>query len=260
MKLRLGQPVHGTDGPFGDLADIVVDPRQQAVTHLVVEPHHRHQQARLIPIDLVSVDDDIVNISLDASQIRQQQRVSFSEFDKLSEPIDVGEDWDIGAQRVIVMPYWGSVLEPGARMNDRVNVRFDRIPKGECEIRRHSMVQTSDQHEVGHVEGLVADDTHLFGVVVRSGFPGLRHNIVVPMASVHRVTGDKIELAIDRDSFHRLPDDEGLTAPTGVPSRNHRFERRAGRGASQLQDLVETLPGMARRRLGHQPVDRSTDD
>jgi len=257
MKFRLGQPVRGADGPFGDLADIVVDPHRQVVTHLVVEPHHRHQQARLIPINLVSVEGDVVNVSLDTTQIRQQQRVSFSEFDKLSGPIDVGEDWDIGMQHVIVMPYWGSVLEPGARMNDRVNVQFDRIPKGECEIQRHSIVKTSDQHEVGNVEGLVADDTHLFGVVVRSGFPGLRHNIVVPMASVSRVAGDQIELAIDRDSFHHLPDDGGLTAPTGEPSQTHRFGHRAGRGASQLQDLVGTLPGRARRRLGHQTADHS---
>jgi sporulation protein YlmC with PRC-barrel domain len=39
VRLELGSPVNCTDGPFGELAEIVIDPTKRRVTHLVVEPH-----------------------------------------------------------------------------------------------------------------------------------------------------------------------------------------------------------------------------
>ena len=42
MRLELGSPVNCTDGPFGELADVVVDPTKRRVTHLVVDPDGDH--------------------------------------------------------------------------------------------------------------------------------------------------------------------------------------------------------------------------
>ena len=57
MRLELGSPVNCTDGPFGKLADIVVDPTKRRVTQLVVEPHDDHGKARLVPIELASAEE-----------------------------------------------------------------------------------------------------------------------------------------------------------------------------------------------------------
>ena len=39
-----------TDAPFGELADVVVDPLSRRVTHVVVQPHER-LDARLVPVE-----------------------------------------------------------------------------------------------------------------------------------------------------------------------------------------------------------------
>lgn len=63
MKLAFGAKVHYTDGPFGELADVAIDPRWRRVTHLVVAPHHQHARARLVPVDDASVEDGEIMIA-----------------------------------------------------------------------------------------------------------------------------------------------------------------------------------------------------
>src|SRR6478672_6727055 len=57
VRLELGSPVNCTDGPFGELADIVIDPTKRRVTHLVVAPDGDHGKAKLVPIELASAED-----------------------------------------------------------------------------------------------------------------------------------------------------------------------------------------------------------
>lgn len=235
MKLRLGQPVYSTDGVFGEVGDIVIDPLERTVTHLVVEPHHQHQQARLVPIWLVSVEGDDVHVDLTAKHIRQLQRVALREFVELGQPVAVGDGWDLGTEEVLALPYWdfpglGTVPDSGL-----VDVAYDRVPKGECEIRRRSEVVTSDERRIGHVEGLLADGEHLVAIVVRTGLPGLHHNVVVPISKVRDVANDRISLHLDKVEFERLPSGHGLEGPMGK-SQVESFEHHAAKVAARIHD------------------------
>jgi hypothetical protein len=54
----LGAPVSCEDGPCGELSRIVVDPISRIVTHLIVEPRHRHARARLVPVSMLHVHSE----------------------------------------------------------------------------------------------------------------------------------------------------------------------------------------------------------
>ena len=71
MKLAFGAKVHCTDGPFGELADVAIDPRWRRVTHLVVAPHHQHARARLVPVDDASVEDGEIMIACTLHDAKQ---------------------------------------------------------------------------------------------------------------------------------------------------------------------------------------------
>jgi hypothetical protein len=47
----IGADARCTDGACGKVIRVVVDPVARAVTHLVVEPKHRHGLGRLVPLD-----------------------------------------------------------------------------------------------------------------------------------------------------------------------------------------------------------------
>ena len=48
--LELGAPVRCSDGDLGELTDVVVDPRTDRVTHLVVAAQTGYGLARMVPI------------------------------------------------------------------------------------------------------------------------------------------------------------------------------------------------------------------
>lgn len=212
MKLRLGQPVVAQDGPFGELSDIILDPVARRVTHVVVEPRHRHRLSRLVPIALVDGTQDTLRVALDKEEMHQLQRVTYSEFVPLGSDVETTDDWDVGTQDVAGLPYWSGDFERALEF-DRVDVTYDRIPKGECEIRRTSSVESAEGHVVGRVEGLVADGGDIAAVIVRTGLPGRRRLVLVPLSGVGDVTTDRVVLNLALDQFKSLPLDPGLEDP-----------------------------------------------
>ena len=58
MRLELGRPVRCSDGPFGELVDIVIDPTKKRVTHLVVRAHGLDGVSRLVPVELADPEDE----------------------------------------------------------------------------------------------------------------------------------------------------------------------------------------------------------
>ena len=58
MHLEIGDRVRCTDGVYCELADIVIDPLEKRVTHLVVQPEHGEGKRRLVPIQLAQGRDD----------------------------------------------------------------------------------------------------------------------------------------------------------------------------------------------------------
>ncbi len=215
MKLQIGQTVKTTDGNFGEVHDIVVDAANRTVTHLVVEPRQQHFQARLVPLWLVREENGALVIDLDSAHARQLQRVAETDFIRLGEWPELDGDWDIGVSDVVSLPYFdGDVMSEW--FDGHATVRFDRIPKGECEIRRESTVHSQEGDTLGCVEGFLVEADNLAGVIVRSGLPGFRHFRLVPMAGVADVENDHVRLTLTSQDFARLPEPEGLTGPGGV--------------------------------------------
>lgn len=222
VQLRLGEPVSALDGPFGELADIVIDPHSRVVTHVVIEPRHHHYQARLVPIGLVSADGDRIQVDLDSDRLRLLERVVDIDYLRMTDPITVDGNWDIGTEDVLAMPYsWGSTAMTSYD-DSAAMIQWDRVPKGECEVRRSSAVLVDGGQCIGHVAGFVADGDHLTGVVVERGHPGLAHHTLVPMGSVARVSNDHVALDMDAATFKALPKAAGLEGPLGDHSRTLR--------------------------------------
>ena len=88
-------------------------------------------------------------------------------------------DWDVGIQGVLVMPYYSGddagrfpgAVDPGMTMSsDRMTMHYDRVPKGEVEVRRASAVISADGHSLGEVDGFLVDaDEHITHFVLERG-------------------------------------------------------------------------------------------
>jgi uncharacterized protein YrrD len=211
MRLELGSPVECSDAALGELADIVIDPTTRRVTHLVVEPHHRHERAQLVPIELASAGEGSATaIRLDCTLADSEKlpRVEELEYLRLGEfPVD-DPSWDVGISEMLALPYYEAVDIPSAVVVDfeqHVTVRYDRVPKDEVEIRRASSVSSSDGHHLGHVDGfVVGEDQRVGHVVLEHGHLWGKREVAIPIGAVASVENDAVLLALTKEEVEAL--------------------------------------------------------
>ena len=207
MQLRLDSHVKTTDGLSGTLADVVLDPVKRAVTHVVVRAGDPDPAARLVPLQLVVGAGDALSLKCTAAQLEQLESIQGYAYLPVDERPAPDSEWDVGVEDVVMMPsYQGADLGVyTAEIDPNVGVTYDRVPKGEVEIRRASVVASSDEHELGAVDAVVVEDGRITHVVVDHGHLWWHHAVTVPIESVATLETNAIGLALTKDEFGKLP-------------------------------------------------------
>ena len=212
MRLELGSPVNCTDGPFGELSDVVIDPTKRSVTHLVVAPHGDHGKAKLVPVELATEGEaSAISVGCSLEEAGQLDHVEEYAYIRLGESPDLEAGWEIGVESVLAQPYYGYGAGVGYEVtptdyDPHVSVTYDRIPKGEVEIRRASEVTSSDGHHLGKVDGfLVGDDDAITHFLLQRGHLWGKKEVTIPINAVASVHTDSVSLTLSKDEVGELP-------------------------------------------------------
>jgi sporulation protein YlmC with PRC-barrel domain len=208
--LALGAPVRCSDGELGELADVVVDPRTDRVTHLVVATQAGYGLARMVPIALAAPaasGDEPLALSCTLEDFGRLEPVETFVFLALGEAPKAGEGFDVGIETAFGMP--SGVDEFGgyavASTGD-VGVSYDRIPKGTREIRRASPVLSADGHRLGHVAGLlVGSEGRITHLVLEHGHLWGRRDVTIAITAVAEVQTDAVVLNASKDEVAAMP-------------------------------------------------------
>ena len=233
-EFTIGGRVACRDGSCGELRRVVIDPVARAITHLVVEPRHRHEVGRVVPIDRVT--------SSTPEEIRLN--MTMAQFEVLEEadetqllPGAVGE-WGYEGDEMRSLPYFGlGMSSMGAvgglegvgmgsmgrgmgmgRRAHRPKVTQDRVPVGEVEIRRGDHVHATDGN-VGRVRGLIIDpgDHHVTHVLLDEGHLWGTKHVAIPISAVTRVD-DGVRVELTKDEVRDLPPVD-FDAPDDLPKQ-----------------------------------------
>jgi sporulation protein YlmC with PRC-barrel domain len=209
MQLALGHPVRCRDGTFGELNDLVIDPTTRRVTHLVVLPSGQRTGARLVPVEQVEPrNGGSIALRCSRADVHSMDAVDEVAFLRLHEFAVDDPDWDVGVSSMYALPYYESLEGIGpARLDPdpQVMMGYDRIPKGDVEIRRSSPVTASDGHHLGHVEGFVVDDQQRIAeLVLEHGHLWGRRDVTVPIGAVDRIENDTVVLRMTKDEVGAL--------------------------------------------------------
>jgi len=210
-QFTIGVDARNSDGTCGEVSRVVVDPVAKAVTHLVVEPKHRHGLGRLVPLDLVEVTDDAIEIHCTQAE--------FDKFDPAEEteflPGSSGYG-SYGSGQAYSWPYYGlggmymgggmGMMGGGMGMGNAPQpVTYDTVPLGEVAVHRGEHVHATDG-EIGKVQGLVIDPSnhHVTHVLLQEGHLWGKKEVAIPIGAVTRVD-DGIGLNIAKQDVQDLP-------------------------------------------------------
>src|SRR5947207_6724681 len=193
----------------GMLADLVVDPVAKRVTHLVVKQKHGRGESHLVPIELVEATEQVGGIVLTCSRAELDALPPVEEFTylRLGDVSTKDPEWDVGVSDVLALPYYDStgLAGPVDAVGD-MGVVYDRVPKGEVELRRSSRVMAADGDYIGDVDGFLVDETdHITHFVLERGHLWGRREVTVPIGAVASVKSDVVTLTLSKDEITELP-------------------------------------------------------
>jgi hypothetical protein len=206
MNLALGSTVRCADGPVRELADLVVDGSARRVTHMVVQPKHRHEAARLVALELVSENAGGLSLHCTADMLDKLDPIREYAYLPAGEKPEEGGEWDVGVEDVLVAPSFEPLDIAEPELDPNVSLMYDRVPKGEVELRLTSSVYSSDEHRIGSVNGVVVGEDGVIAVLnVLRGHLWWHREIAVPVDAIAALENDLATLAVEKRELKRFP-------------------------------------------------------
>jgi sporulation protein YlmC with PRC-barrel domain len=206
MRLEVGKPVTGSDGNLGKLADVVIDAGTKRVTHVVVEPKDNPSAARLVPIELTKGGGAEISLECTAEAFEKLEPVREYADLRPGQSLKKDPKWDVGVEDIATTPQYGAYGEYAGGLDPNVAVTYDRVPKGEIELRRASVVYSADGHHVGSVEGVVVGgDRRITHLLLQRGHLWWKQELAVPAAKVAKLETDLVTLAVAKREAEAFP-------------------------------------------------------
>ncbi|HWC39764.1 MAG TPA: PRC-barrel domain-containing protein [Acidimicrobiales bacterium] len=189
----IGVVARCTDRICGRVAQVVLNPMDGNVTHLIVEPQHREGRGRLVPVEWVSSSGDEVNLSCTSPEFDNLEIAEELRFLPGSEGF-----YGYDAEQALLWPYFGA--------NTSLPVTVDTLPVGEVAVQRDDEVHATDGR-IGRVEGLVVDSRnhHATHLLLKEGHLFGRKEVAIPMAEVTSVGDGCIRLSMSQREVEDLP-------------------------------------------------------
>jgi sporulation protein YlmC with PRC-barrel domain len=211
MKLELDTSVRCADGATRELVDVVIDSSSSRVTHLVIRPAQHAEDARLVPISLANYaeKDGETEITLNCSAADLERFDPVHQFKVLHAVEARKEDpkWDVGVEEIIVPPSYApsDFGDYAGALDSDVTISYDRVPKGEIELRHVSSVYSADGHHLGSVDGVVVDEgdqlTHL---LLQCGHLWWKREVALPAETISKLETDILTLGITKRELAKV--------------------------------------------------------
>lgn len=211
MRLELGKRVRCSDGSVRELGDVVIDSSSKRVTHVVVQPSKQPEGARLVP--MVLVEDAAgkrgeLTLGCDAETLDGLDPVHEYAYLRPGEQPEQDSKWDVGVEDVYTTPNYGPTAfgEFPGDLETGVGMTYDRIPKGEIELRHSSSVYSADRHHMGDVKGLLVDaEARVTHLLLERGHLWWKREIPVPADAISKFETDLVTLGVTKQELEAIP-------------------------------------------------------
>jgi len=205
-EVRIGSPVMATDGKYGRLQQVVLDPHQERVVALLVQRHDLvTSHTVVVPEDEVAeATDDEVRLKISRKQVD-----ALPEYKPDTALVVEGRKYEVDEGSFAVRGRQGMEIgrPPSARLPGMFESQLDQ-PERErqaLQLRKNHQVICTDGH-AGKVSQMLLDPKgRVKGFVMHAGhLPG--RNLIVPVAWVQEVDRQNVHLSVEKRALESLED------------------------------------------------------
>jgi len=212
MDIPIGAKVVCSEGNFGKVSHILINPITQNISHIVVcDENLVSGDSRIVPFsDILETTPNMVRLRCSRDNVLKMAdfiKAHFIENEEFDPELNntnmmtphmlaFGE-----SEEYLLWPYLTAAYE-----SPYIRVEEEQIPPGEMAVRRGADVCVNGK-AVGQVDEFVVDhDTgHITHLVMRKGHLWGRKDITLPIAVVEKMQEDYVELKIDKAAIAELP-------------------------------------------------------
>jgi len=200
----------------GTVSRVVIDPKTNEVTHLVVEKGFLFTTDRVFPINMVGPStEERITLCVDESELDELPEFEETFYvPRQAEGLVEGQGTK-KSQRLFMNPpygytYWNQGIYP---LPPYVLHTERFIPEGTVPLKEGAEVISSDDHNIGHVEALLTDpvENRITHMVVSKGFI-FEDKKLIPSIWISLVMENEIHLLVDAKVIEALPDYEPATS------------------------------------------------
>jgi uncharacterized protein YrrD len=218
MDFKHGVSVFTAEGDkVGSIEQVVVDPRTEEVTHVVVKEGFLFTEDKVLPTDLIATaTDERVTLKEGVEDLETMPKFEEPEYIEAVVPSDTPSPpaaalyaqsaWPIyylppdkPGERLI--PRWSEIYKPKyVRRTER------NVPEGSVVLDDNAKVMSSDFEHVGDVAEVFtdADDEHITHLLISRGLL-FKQERCIPVSWIDRVGEETIHLAVESSLLKRLP-------------------------------------------------------
>jgi uncharacterized protein YrrD len=208
MQFKQGAAVKTAEGhDVGHIDRVVIDPRSQTVTHIVVRKGTLFTEDKVVPIGLIAGgNNDIVRLIPDVGDLHNLPDYEETHFIEPGEEID-SKTAEIGhAMPLYWYPPEGAIMggygDIAALSEPTVTERH--IPAGSIALREGAPVHSSDNHHVGSVVRVLTGDSNKVSHILVSNGVLLKEVKLVPTDWIAKIEDEQVRLAITAKLFHKI--------------------------------------------------------
>lgn len=175
MDIPMKAKVQCADGPGGHSTQVIINPTNRKITHVVVKERQSPHAERLVPIRyFTETTGDMIRLRCSRHELSEMRPLVLTEFVHAQV-----RDLEDGSYKYLLHPYVGPKW---------VEVKHKSIPPGELGVRSGVKVKALDG-VVGRVDEIVIDPasgniTHL---VLRDGHPWDQEEVTIPITAIERI-------------------------------------------------------------------------
>lgn len=198
IQIPLNAKVNCLDGECGKSLELVIDPKDHQITHLVVKERNKEQMERLVPIGMISgTGENTINLCCNK--------------DDLSE-------FEIFCERDVIMRSLNELVLGGKGtyynfpITRQILVENKSIPKGQMSFDQNTSIEASDGR-IGKLERLLVDPdtTRITHFVVNNGSLLSQSELNIPVTAIDHFSVNTIYLGLTKKevkalrNIHSLP-------------------------------------------------------
>ena len=208
-QFTIGARASCTDGHCGEVRRLIINPATDTVTHLVIQPGHRKEAARLVPVHLVETTDGDIRLRCTLAEFGKldhaEERQLADEAYYISDVGLFGSGFGYTVSGDALVPVGGEFMDIGHIPGHRRMFVEDVIPVGEAQVGPGDRVHAVDG-EIGRVQGFLVNpgDDQVTHVLLQEGHLWGRKKVAIPISAVTGVDAG-IRLNLTKEQVGELP-------------------------------------------------------